>query len=178
VKKIDGVDDREIVGKTEHSGVVARGDSDEQIRMARQIEPREDCREVRRTELTGSTRSLAPRRQANQVAPRGIVVLCFGHREYCRASQRRSQPRVCDSFSARSKCLASKKIRGPSASLGMTQRRQTLGQTAEAAGVAYSCCYGRCGRSDRGARLRTCATRLAGRGRSRRLFLDASRDAR
>ena len=63
-EKIDRVDDREIVGKTEHSGVVAGGDSDQQIRMARQIEPREDSRQVRRTELTGSTRSLAPRSQA------------------------------------------------------------------------------------------------------------------
>src|SRR5260370_22144130 len=60
--------------------------------MARQVEPREDCGEVRRTELTGSTRSLAPRCQANQLAPRGIVVLKCGHRSYCRASQRRCQP--------------------------------------------------------------------------------------
>jgi hypothetical protein len=62
--------------------------------MARQIEPREDCGEVRRTELTGSTRSLAPRRQANEIAPRGIIVLALGHRGYCRASRARSQPRA------------------------------------------------------------------------------------
>src|SRR5208283_4426581 len=72
-EKIDRVHDCEIVRKTEHSRVVAGGDSDQQIRMARQIEAREHSGQVRRTELTRTTRRLAPRRQPKALAPRGRI---------------------------------------------------------------------------------------------------------
>ncbi|MGH7880673.1 MAG: hypothetical protein ACREQD_14410, partial [Candidatus Binataceae bacterium] len=65
----------------EHSGVVAGSNTDEQVGMRPEVKTCEYRFEVRRTQLAGSTRRRAARRQANQLAPRRVVVLLLAHAE-------------------------------------------------------------------------------------------------
>jgi hypothetical protein len=74
-EEVDRVDDREVVAQTIDSGVVAGGDTDEQIGMAPEVKPRQNRAQVRRTQLAGSTRRLTSLGEADNLSARRVIVL-------------------------------------------------------------------------------------------------------
>ncbi len=78
-EEVDGLHERQVGRDTEHPGVVGGRGADQQIRVHHRRERAEDLRQVRRTQLAGSTRRARPRRQPEELRPRARAALAFGH---------------------------------------------------------------------------------------------------
>jgi len=89
-KEIDGVDDGEVVAQAKYASVIAGRDPNQKIGMTGQLEMSQNCFEVRRTQLSGSTRGLATGGQADQLVATRIVGFSHQYAAY-RCGRRRVQ---------------------------------------------------------------------------------------
>ena len=88
-EEVHRLHERQVGRDAEHPGVVGGRGADQQIRVHHRRERAEDLRQVRRTQLAGSTRRARPRRQPEELRPRARAALAFGHeRTVAGASQR------------------------------------------------------------------------------------------